>query len=190
MKKTEIKKVAQVYGTVLAMLAIIIIFGILRPAAFLTVKNFINISRQMAALTVVSIGATMVMVVNEFDLSVGSMASLGGVMAALMAVAGVPVGLSFLLTILICMVIGLVNGFIVAKFRVLSFITTLGISTILDGLIYRLTGGATVFENIPPTFTWLGTAKIVGIPFLSIIMLIFVLVFAFFMTQTPAGRKM
>lgn len=190
MKKTGIKKAAQAYGTVIAMIAIILIFGILRPAAFLTVKNFINISRQMAALTVISIGATMVMVVNEFDLSVGSMASLGGVMAALMAVAGVPVGLGFLLTILICMAIGLVNGYIIAKFRVLSFITTLGISTILDGLIYRLTGGATVFENIPKSFTWLGTAKIAGIPFLSIIMLVFVLVFAFFMTQTPAGRKM
>lgn len=184
------RKAAQVYGTVIAMFAIIVIFGILRPAAFLTVKNFINISRQMAALTIISIGATMVMVVNEFDLSVGSMASLGGVMAALMAVAGIPVGLCFLLTILICMVIGLINGYIIAKFKVLSFITTLGISTILDGLIYRLTGGATVFENIPKSFTWLGTAKIAGIPLLSIIMVLFVLVFAFFMSQTPAGRKM
>lgn len=190
MKRIEIRKAAQVYGTVIAMFAIIVIFGILRPAAFLTVKNFINISRQMAALTIISIGATMVMVVNEFDLSVGSMASLGGVMAALMAVAGIPVGLCFLLTILICMVIGLINGYIIAKFKVLSFITTLGISTILDGLIYRLTGGATVFENIPKSFTWLGTAKIAGIPLLSIIMVLFVLVFAFFMSQTPAGRKM
>lgn len=190
MKKTNVKKLIQSYGTILAMLVIIFIFGILKPTAFLTVKNFINITRQMAALTVIAIGATMVMVVNEFDLSVGSMASLGGVMAALMAVAGVPVGLSFLLTILICMAIGWINGFIVAKFKVLSFITTLGISTILDGLIYRLTGGATVFENIPASFTWLGTVKVGSIPLLSIIMVLFVIVFSFFMRNTPSGRKM
>ena len=190
MKKTDIKKIAQIYGTIIALFVIILIFGGLRPKAFLTLKNFINISRQMAALTIISIGATMVMVVNEFDLSVGSMASLGGVMAAVMAVAGIPVGLCFLLTVLICMAIGWVNGYIVAKFRVLSFITTLGVSTILDGLIYRLTGGATVFENIPDSFTWLGTVKLGGIPLLSVIMLVFVLVFSFFMKHTPSGRKM
>ena len=190
MKKTDIKKIAQVYGTIIALFVIILIFGGLRPKAFLTLKNFINISRQMAALTIISIGATMVMVVNEFDLSVGSMASLGGVMAALMAVAGIPVGLCFLLTVLICMAIGWINGYIVAKFRVLSFITTLGVSTILDGLIYRLTGGATVFENIPDSFTWLGTVKLGGIPLLSVIMLVFVLAFSFFMKHTPSGRRM
>ena len=190
MKKTDFKQMAQAYGTIIALLVIIMIFGVLKPAAFLTLKNFINISRQMAALTIISIGATMVMVVNEFDLSVGSMASLGGVMAALMAVAGIPVGAGFLLTVLVCMAIGWINGYIVAKFKVLSFITTLCISTVLDGLIYRLTGGATVFENIPKSFTWLGTSKIGGIPFLSVLMILFVLAFAFFMKHTPSGRKM
>lgn len=116
MKKTDFKQMAQAYGTIIALLVIIMIFGVLKPAAFLTMKNFINISRQMAALTIISIGATMVMVVNEFDLSVGSMASLGGVMAALMAVAGIPVAAGFLLTVLVCMAIGWVNGYIVAKF--------------------------------------------------------------------------
>ena len=173
MKKTDFKQMAQAYGTIIALLVIIMIFGVLKPAAFLTLKNFINISRQMAALTIISIGATMVMVVNEFDLSVGSMASLGGVMAALMAVAGIPVGAGFLLTVLVCMAIGWINGYIVAKFKVLSFITTLGISTVLDGLIYRL-----------------GTSKIGGIPFLSVLMILFVLAFAFFMKHTPSGRKM
>lgn len=190
MKNINFKKIVQSYGTILALFIIILIFGILRPTSFLTLKNFINISRQMSALTIVSIGATMVMVVNEFDLSVGSMASLGGVMAALMAVAGIPVGVCFLATVVICMIIGWLNGYIIAKFKVLSFITTLGVSTILDGLIYRLTGGATVFENIPKSFSWLGTEKIGMIPLLSLIMILFVLVFSFFMKHTAAGRKM
>ncbi len=190
MKKLDLKKSIRSYGTLLALLAVIVIFGLIRPGAFLTVRNFINISRQMAALTTISIGATLVMAVSEFDLSIGSMASLGGVLAALLAVAGVPVPVSFLLTLLVCMVIGCLNGFIVARFHVLSFITTLGVSTILDGLVYRLTGGATVFEKIPESFSWLGTAKIGEIPLLSILMVVFVLVFAFFMKNTPAGRKM
>lgn len=190
MKNTNLRRVVQAYGTIFALIVIIAVFGIMRPTAFLTFRNFINISRQMAALMVISIGATMVMAVGEFDLSIGSMASLGGVMAALMAVAGIPVGACFLLTLLICMAVGWLNGFIVAQFRVLSFITTLGVSTILDGAVYRLTGGATVFENIPKAFSWLGTQKIGLVPLLSLLMLVFVAAFTFFMNNTVPGRKM
>jgi ribose transport system permease protein len=184
------KRFVQSCGTVLALLAVVAIFGILRPKAFLSVKNAINISRQMAPLVIISIGATMVMAVNEFDLSIGSMASLGGIVAALLAVAGVPVALCFLLSAVFCTVLGLINGFLVAKFRVLSFITTLGMSTVLDGLIYRLTGGATVFENIPKSFSWFGTTKLAGIPLLTIAMIVFVAGFWFFMKHMSAGRKM
>lgn len=190
MKNINIRKVVRDYGTLIALLVIVVIFSVLKPTAFCTMKNFINITRQMAPLAIISIGATMVMVINEFDLSVGSMASLGGVLAALMAVAGMPVSIAFLSTVAVCAIIGLANGFIVAKFKVLSFITTLGMSTVLDGIIYWLTGGATVFENIPKSFTWLGTNKIGLIPLVSIIMLLFVVLFSFFMKHTPVGRRM
>lgn len=190
MKNGKVKRIVQLYGTLLALLAVVAIFGILRPKAFLSVRNAVNISRQMAPLVLISIGATLVMAVNEFDLSVGSMASLGGVCAALLAVAKVPVALCFLLAACFCTVLGLINGFLVARFRVLSFITTLGMSTVLDGLIYRLTGGATVFENIPKSFSWFGTTKLAGLPLLTIAMIIFVILFWFFMKHMAAGRKM
>ena len=185
-----VKHIVQTYGTILAMLAIIIIFSILRPDSFCTVRNFINITRQISLLVIISIGATMVMSVNEFDLSVGSMASLGGVMAALLAVNGQPLALCFILPILICFVIGWINGWIVARFRVLSFITTLGMSTVLSGVIYKLTGGATVFQNIPQGFAWLGTKKFGEIPLLSVLMILFVAAFWFLMRHMSVGRKM
>ena len=77
-----------------------------------------------------------------------------------------------------------------AKFRVLSFITTLGMSTVLSGVIYRLTGGATVFQNIPKGFSWLGTFKIGEIPLLSVIMVVFVVLFTFIMRHTVLGRRL
>ena len=89
-----LKKVLQTYGTLIALAVIIAVFSVLSPA-FFTVRNFINISRQISLLVMISIGATMVMTIDEFDLSIGSMASLGGVMAALMAVAGLPLPLCF-----------------------------------------------------------------------------------------------
>ncbi|MBQ8074200.1 MAG: ABC transporter permease [Clostridia bacterium] len=186
----QAKKIFQSYGTLLALAVIILVFSLLRPSAFFTVKNFLNISRQISLMVIISIGATLVMSINEFDLSVGSMASLGGVMAALMAVAGLPLPLCFLLPVLISLVVGWINGWIVAKFRVLSFITTLGMSTVLSGVIYRLTGGATVFQNIPKGFSWLGTFKIGEIPLLSVIMVVFVVLFTFIMRHTVLGRRL
>lgn len=189
-EKFNVKYIVQTYGTILAMLAIILIFSILSPESFCTVRNFINITRQISLLVIISIGATLVMSVNEFDLSVGSMASLGGVMAALLAVSGLPLPLCFLLPMVICFAIGWVNGWIVAQFKVLSFITTLGMSTVLSGVIYRLTGGATVFEKIPKSFAWLGITKLGQIPLLSLLMIVFVVAFWFLMRHMTVGRKM
>lgn len=155
----------------------------------MALTNFINITRQMSLLVVISLGATVVMSVGEFDLSVGQMASLGGVAAAQLAVAGVPLALCFTLPLLAAAAVGLVNGWVVARFRALSFITTLGMSTVLSGVVYRLSGGATVFENIPKGFSVLGTAKLGRIPLLSILMLGFVLLLWFLMRHTPTGRK-
>ena len=118
------------------------------------------------------------------------MASLGGVMAALLAVKGLPMAACFALPVVASFVIGALNGFIVARFRVLSFITTLGMSTVLSGVIYRLSGGATIFEGIPKSFSALGTAKLSRVPLLSILMVVFVAVFFFLMQHTILGRKL
>jgi len=190
MNTKNMKKVLQSYGTILALGLIIAVFSVLSPKSFFTVTNLINITRQISLLVIISIGATLIMSINEFDLSIGSMASLGGVLSALMAVSGLPLALCFLLPILISFVIGWINGWIVARFRVLSFITTLGMSTVLSGVIYWLTGGATVFQNIPKSFTWLGTYKIGSIPLLSVLMILFVAIFWFLMRHTVLGRKM
>ena len=102
------------YGTVAALAVIILIFSILRPASFCTVKNFLNISRQAAPLAMVALGATFVMTINEFDLSIGNIVSLGGVIAALLSIKQVPVALCFLIAAVICLLVGCVNGIVVA----------------------------------------------------------------------------
>ena len=189
MRQPALRKVLQTYGTVLALAAIVAAFSLIRPDKFCTLTNFINITRQISLLVMISLGTTLVMSVNEFDLSVGSMASLGGVMAALLAVKGLPMAVCFLLPAAVSFCIGLLNGWIVARFRVLSFITTLGMSTVLSGVIYRLSGGATVFEGIPKSFSFLGTTKLGRVPLLSILMVVFVVLFWFLLEHTTLGRK-
>ena len=87
MGSPALRRAVQRYGTAAALVVIVLAFSAIRPGSFCTLKNLINITRQISLLVVISLGATMVMSVGEFDLSVGEMASLGGVMAAQLAVA-------------------------------------------------------------------------------------------------------
>ncbi len=189
-KNRKLADFMRAYGTIFAGIIIVIAFSILSFDAFFTFGNFINITRQISLLVVIALGATLVMSVEEFDLSVGAMASLGGVVAARMAVSGMPMLLCFVFPVAICFVIGLLNGWIVTKFRVLSFITTLAMSTILGGFTFWFTGGATIFENIPRSFTFIGTKSLFSLPLLSLIMIFLTVLFWFVMRHTSFGRKL
>lgn len=183
-------KMMRTYGTAIAGLLIIIAFSALSPDSFATWGNAVNISRQISFLVIIGIGATIVMSVGEFDLSVGAMASLGGVIAAKMAVAGVPIWLALLAPLLIAFVIGYVNGFLVTRFRVLSFVTTLAMGTILGGFTFWLTGGATIFENIPESFGTVGQSEWFELPLLSVIMLLITVLFWHVMGNSAFGRRL
>ncbi|MBQ9549720.1 MAG: ABC transporter permease [Lachnospiraceae bacterium] len=189
-KNLGIEKLMRSYGTVIACIIIILVFSILRPDAFFTIKNLINITRQISLLVVIALGATLVMSVDEFDLSVGAVASLGGIISAKLAVFGINPFLCIVLPVLLCTLIGYLNGMIVTRFRVLSFITTLAMSTVLAGFTFWLSGGATVFENIPESFKYLGSASILGIPLLTLIMVLLCLIFRFILNHTPFGRRL
>lgn len=177
------------YGTIMAGILIVLIFSLLSPSSFATVDNFMNITRQISLLVVIAIGATLVMSVNEFDLSIGAMASLGGVVSAKLATEGVPIILCVLIPLLVGLFVGAVNGYIITRFNVLSFVTTLAMGTVIGGFTFWFTEGATIFENIPEGFKWLGQTVVAGIPMLSIMMVIIVLVFWFFMSQMGIGRR-
>ena len=178
------------YGTVLAALIIVGAFSVLSPTAFFSLENAVNISRQISFLVIIAIAATFVMVVGEFDLSVGALASLGGVLAAQLAVRGVPPALCFALAALAGLAVGLINGLLVTGFRLLSFITTLAMGTVLGGLVFWMTGGSTVFENIPDSFSVLGRLRLLGVPALSLVMLAVTLAAWFVLTHTPVGRRL
>lgn len=178
------------YGTLLAGLLIIIVFCILSPDSFATVDNAINISRQISFLVMIALGATFVMAVSEFDLSIGAMASFGGVLAAQLAVSGLPIWLCILLPAVVAFVIGYLNGWIVTRFRVLSFITTLGMGTVLGGITFWVTDGATIFEKIPAAFGYLGQQEWLGLPILSFLMLGLTVILWSVMAHTPFGRKL
>jgi len=183
-------RLLRMYGTVIAAVLIVLGFSVLSPSSFATLDNAVNISRQISFLVIIALGATLVMAVGEFDLSVGAMASFGGVFSAKLAVQGLPLGAAFLIPVGVAFIIGLINGWIVTQFRVLSFITTMAMGTILGGFTFWFTGGTTIFEHIPVGFRYVGQTEWVGIPILSFLMIMLTLIFWFVMVHTAFGRQL
>jgi len=183
-------RLMQRYGTIFAGIIIVIIFCILNPNAFMTFQNMINISRQISLLVVISLGATLVMTVEEFDLSVGTVASFGGLLAAKLALGGMPISVSFIIPLIFALGIGLLNGFLITHFKVLSFITTLGTSTVISGITYWLTNGASISVGLPAAFKFFSAVSFGPIPLLSVIMIVLAFIFWFVMEHMSFGRKL
>ncbi|MFA6844686.1 MAG: ABC transporter permease [Sphaerochaetaceae bacterium] len=188
-KAMSFKEVMTSYGTFFALLLVIVVFGALNPRVFLSSTNFWNITRQMVILAIISLGTTLIMSVEEFDLSVGTIASFSGVLSAILAINGVPFFWAMMIAFVLSGIIGFLNGFIVTRFKVMSFIITLAMSRVIYGVTYWLSDGAIVFNKIPESFKFIGTAKLGPIPYLTFLMVIAILIFHYITKSTSLGRK-
>ena len=185
------------YGTLIGFLGIIIFFTINLPNTFLTANNLINISQQISMLAVVAFTMTIVMVMNDFDLSVGSMASLSGVVAAVLFTMDYPVWMAISAALLVGIIGGMFNGFLVSIIGILPFVATLGTLTIFSGLAFLICGGKTIFgRDIPQEFSSFARSGIeidilsMRIPFLSILALLILFIVWFVLEQTTYGRRL
>ena len=185
------------YGTVIGFLCIIIFFTINLPNTFLTANNLINISQQISMLAVVAFTMTIVMVMNDFDLSVGSMASLSGIVAAVLFSMGYPIWIGIIAALFVGIIGGLFNGFLVSIIGILPFVATLGTLTMFSGFAFLVSGGKTIFgRDIPTEFSSFARSGLeitfldLKIPFLSILALFILLIVWFVLEQTIYGRRL
>jgi ribose transport system permease protein len=102
------------YGTLLGLVLMFVAFSLLRPDAFLSFNNLRNIVEQVAILGIVATTMTIVMVVGDFDLSVGALASLCGVVVADLLIREMGLGPSIAVALGVGAAAGLLNGLLVA----------------------------------------------------------------------------
>jgi len=134
---------------------ILILFSVLYPRSFFSVQNFTAILRNLAFEGILAVGMMLMLIGGVFDLSVGAMASLIGVITgALMKKAGLPVPLSIVIGLAIAALGGCLNGFVVAKVRVNALITTLGTMGIFQGIALIVGGPGITY--LPDSFTKVG----------------------------------
>jgi ribose transport system permease protein len=178
------------YGTLAALLVIIAGFSAASPGVFPSLANFLAISQQMALLAIIAVGATFVMIVAEFDLAISAVASFAGIFVVTLLHQAVPLPLALGLTLLAAAGVGAASGLLVARFRVPSFIATLAISTIVSGLTFWISGGATLFGHLPAGFLALSRGAPGGVPALSLWMAGLGLAAAWVAAQTEWGRRL
>ncbi|MDR1389113.1 MAG: ABC transporter permease [Treponema sp.] len=147
----------------------------MRPK-FLNLGNVLSIFLSLSSTALVGCGMCNLLVSGCMDLSVGSMAALSGVVTCLSIVGGVPVPLAFLMGLLIGVMGGLVNGFIVTKWNISPFIVTLGTMNIFRGLTQIIAQGVAVVR-LPKSFTNFGQGNIFGIQFPIIVCICLVILF-------------
>jgi len=151
------------FGTALAGLVLIVIFGFLAPN-FASLANLVNVLNDTAFLAILALGFTLSFTVAEIDLSIAEVASLAAVVCGwliqlgypALAAAGAALGVGGLL--------GLVNGWGVTVLHVPSLIMTLGTAAIAKGLAYKVTQGVAFVGTWPAGFTGLARGSTVGVP--------------------------
>lgn len=141
------------YGSLIGMAAIVLFFWAALPDTFMTLRNWLNISQQVSMLVVVAVTMTVVMVMGDFDLSVGAMASLAGVVAAVLFTLDLPVPVALAAALAVGLLGGLANGVLVSVVGILPFVATLATLTMFSGAAFLVSGGKTIFgRDIPQGF--------------------------------------
>jgi ribose transport system permease protein len=177
------------YGAVFVLIVMVIVFSILIPDTYPTWRNAKAILTSESTVLMVSLGLLVPAIVGEFDLSVGTMVAFTSIEMALLC-ASMAWPFALLLTLLSALAIGLVSGLVVVKIGVNSFITTLGMSTLLSGGALWISGGKTITEHIPQSVLNLGQKELIGIPLPIIYVVILAIVLWYGFNHMPLGRKL
>ena len=139
---------------------LVVLIGVFQFASngvFLGLENLSGILGLLPETGLIAVGVTILMIGGEFDLSVGSVFALMPMTMAVAMENGIPFLLAMGLGFLVCIAIGLINGYVTLKFNIPSFITTLGMLYIARSLTVVVSGG---FPPLLPTDlpTWLFTS--------------------------------
>jgi len=161
---------------------------------FLKRSNLLAIVDRIVVIAVIAIGMTMVIITAGIDLSVGSLIALSAVIGTLLMkkmgglqAPGWVVLIGFLVGILSCGIVGGLGGFVVARFKVAPFITTLGIMMMARGLAFMITGGFSIYQ-VPKALPWLGQGRSLGTPNTVILLVVLYVAAHIFMAHTRMGR--
>ena len=186
-QRQALLRYAEQYGLLVVLVASFAAFSLLLPETFATEGNVRAMINSQAIILLLALAETFPLRSGEFDLSIAGVMTAAGAITAVLTVSGVALPIALLAVAILGVVVGLINGILVVKIGINSFIVTLGVSTALGGLAFAITNSRIV-PNIPSEVLALSRTDFLGFPSIVWIGWIFVLVLWYLYERTPVGR--
>lgn len=177
------------------LIVIYLAFGIINPTVF-SGQNVMNLLRSMSKYLIIGIGQSYVLITGNIDLSIGAVVGMSAMIAAKLMTMGISPAVAILVTLGCCLLIGVVNGFLVGKCQLPPFIATLGTMFVARGVAYMVNGnrntdaissgiGKEAADQFQSIFYYGKTAGIYNTFWLALILFT---VFFFLLSKTRTGR--
>jgi ribose transport system permease protein len=149
---SAVTRAISVWGLLVLLILLIMVFSVLKPDTFLTYFNIRSILSNKSVQALVALSVFIPMTANQFDLSAGFNIGISQVLAIGLQAQGLPWWAAVIAVVLMGAFVGLLNGLLVTRIKIDSFIATLGTGTVLYGLNAWYTGGQQVLGDLPPAF--------------------------------------
>lgn len=200
-KKNPIEKLLGIRGmgavltAFIGLIIIYVVFGIINPAVF-SGQNVMNLLRSMAKYLLIGIAQSYILITGNIDLSIGTMVAMSAMISATMMTHGISPIVAIAVSMVCCLIVGVINGYLVGYFKLPPFIATLGTMFVTRGVAYVVNGNrntdaissgigkeaADSFQN----FFYYGTT--LGVYNAFWIALIAFIIFFFILSKTRTGR--
>lgn len=184
--KVKVNQNLDKYKSLIGLVLLCLVITIVAPK-FLTLSNITNVFTQVSVNAIIAVGMTFVILTGGIDLSVGSTLAISGALGASIVKSTGNITLAVIVSALVGIGIGLINGLLISKGKLQAFIATLATMTIFRGVTLVFTNG-TPISKLPEEFVKIGNGKIGFMPIPVIITLIVFLIGAYALSQTRFGR--
>jgi ribose transport system permease protein len=182
--------VGQVVTVTIGLIVLCVIFGILNPT-FFSGRNVGNLLRQIAPIVLIGIGQSYVLITGNIDLSIGSVVGMSTMISATLMTKGTNPWVAVFVTLVACILVGVINGALVSKAKLPPFIATLGTMTVARGVAqivnnnYNTDAIGNAAKGFRDVFYY---GKTIGIYNSVWIALVLFLIFNFLLSKTRTGR--
>lgn len=174
-------------STVIMLIFLCIIFG-MNSEYFFKVRNIMNIGAYASIMGTMAAGLTVAMLLGGLDVSQYSLAAMAGMLMGILFENNVPTPVVLIITIVVGVIGGCINAFIITIMKVNPIIATMGMQFVFRGAAFLLTNGRYIrIDN--PVYYFIGNGKVFGIPFCLLIMILIYIVVWYLLKYTRYGRQ-
>jgi ribose transport system permease protein len=169
----------------------VIFFSFAVPDLFPTLDTVTTLLRTESVSAILAIALIFPLVIGRFDVSVGANLGLGAILVTgLPSLQGLPLGVSVVLAILGCALVGLINGLFIAKVGINALVTTLGTSIIVTGSVAWYTHGNVIYTNVPKALPQFSDLALFGVPAPALVLIAVAAIAWYALDHTPFGRQL